>query len=76
MFISLLKLCGRVTDLIVNEHESQLRFDNGVGHQQILHLLQLLFALLGRRETLTSHWKVLKKFHYTHCRPCKRNRTK
>lgn len=72
MFIFPLKLFGGVADLIVDQHKPQLWFDDSVGRQHFLHPLQLLPALLGGGETLTSHWKVLEKLHYTHCCTCKR----
>lgn len=50
------------SNLIVSEDDPQLWFDNGVSHQQILHLLHFLFALLRVGVKLSPHRKVLEQF--------------
>ena len=53
--------------LIVSEGESQLWFYNGIGHEQVLHLLQLLLALLRVGIVLPPHWEILKQLQRTDC---------
>lgn len=55
-----------VTNFVVNQCEPQFRLDNGVGQQQVLHSLQFLFAFLGRRIVLSSHWEILEKLQHAH----------
>lgn len=61
---------SRDPNLVVREHEPQLRLDDGVGHEQILHLLQLVLAPLAVGVILPPDREVLEQFQRTHSGTC------
>lgn len=63
-------MCETCPNLIVCEHDPQLRLDDGISHEQILHLLQLVFALLAGGVILSPDWEVLEQFQHTHSGSC------
>lgn len=52
------------------ERDPQLRLDDGIRHEQILHLLQLISALLAVGVILPPDREVLEQLHRTDSGTC------